>query len=258
MNTKNRKKVMIVGRGAREHALAWKIKQSSRLEKLYVAPGNPGTAEIAENIAIEETDIDSLVRFADSNRIDLTIIGPDKPLALGIANKFQACSLPIFAPSQGAAEIEYSKRFAKHLMVMNGIPTANFQVFHSFNSAFSHAEEHFSASSDRIVIKVSGLALGKGVYICHILSEAEFALKEIMVKQTHGPAGNTVVIEDYIEGPEISIHALCDGYSYELFPAAQDYKRALTGDKGLNTGGMGAVAPVRWFDQYDLVGKQIV
>ncbi len=258
MKNVDKKKVLIVGSGAREHALAWKTKQSQRLRKLYVAPGNPGTAEIADNIAIEATDIKNLAKFADNNGIGLTIVGPDEPLALGIANEFQARGLPIFAPLQNAAEIESSKRFAKHLMVMNGIPTANFQAFHSFKSAFSHAEEHFAESSDRIVIKVSGLALGKGVYICHGLSEAEFALKEIMVKQTHGPAGNTVVIEDYIEGPEISIHALCDGYSYELFPAAQDYKRAFTGDKGLNTGGMGAVAPVPWFNQYDLVGKQIV
>jgi len=234
--------VLLIGSGGREHALAWKLKQSPDLGKLFIAPGNAGTAQLGQNVPIPATDIKQLVEFAHKNKIGLTIVGPDDPLALGIVDEFQSRSMRIFGPSKAAAQIESSKAFAKQLMQEAHIPTADFQVFSDHAAALNYL--HLKGVPR--VIKASGLALGKGVSVCHTIQEAEDALREIMVERIHKDAGNEVVIEEYLEGPEISVHALCDGVTYSLFPAAQDHKPALDGDKGKNTGGMGTISPVPW------------
>jgi phosphoribosylamine---glycine ligase len=234
--------VLLVGSGGREHALAWKLKQSAQLGKLYIAPGNAGTKELGENIAIPATDITRLAQFAESHQIGLTVVGPDDPLALGIVDEFQKRGLRIFGPTKVAARIESSKAFAKEVMKEANIPTAEYGTFGDFNAALSYVRQKGAP----IVVKASGLALGKGVFVCKTLQEAEAALEDLMHKKTLGEAGNEVVIEEYLEGQEISIHVLCDGIDFKMFPAAQDHKRALDGDKGKNTGGMGTIAPVPW------------
>ncbi|MDE1970939.1 MAG: phosphoribosylamine--glycine ligase [Patescibacteria group bacterium] len=252
-------KVLLVGGGGREHAIAWKLRQSPRLGKLYVAPGNAGTAQIAENVPVKATDVEGLLAFALKEGIEFTIVGQDDPLALGIVDAFQAKGLKIFGPTQAAAQIEASKVFSKRLMKESGVPTTLFNVYTDHASALEEVRRHFAAYSGLpTVIKASGLALGKGAYVCHTLAEAEQALDEIMVKKLHGGAGDQVVIEEYAGGQEVSIHAFCDGKSFELFPSAQDHKPALDGDKGPNTGGMGTIAPVPWFNASDAVSEQIV
>ncbi len=234
--------VLIVGSGGREHALAWKLKQSPRIGKLYVAPGNGGTAAIAQNVPIDVMDFEKLATFAVEKKIGLTVVGPDEPLARGIVDLFRARGLRIFGPSKDAAQIEASKVFAKQLMEEGKIPTAEFKVFSSYTAASSYVQSH----GVPIVIKASGLALGKGVYVCQTIAEAEDALRKIIVEKVHKDAGDEVVIETYLDGPEISIHALSDSVTWLLFPPAQDHKRAQDGDKGPNTGGMGAIVPVPW------------
>lgn len=248
--------VLIIGSGGREHALAWKLSQSPRIGKLYVAPGNGGTSHIAENVPIEASDITELVQFAQQHAIGLTVVGPDDTLALGVADAFQAQGLRIFGPTRAAAEIESSKAFAKDMMVKANVPTAQFRVFHKHDEALSYLRDR----GVPVVIKASGLALGKGVYVCKTLSEAEQALSEIMLDRAHKNAGDEVVIEDFLEGPEISIHALCDGKTFVLFPTAQDHKPILDGDAGKNTGGMGTVAPLPWVnaDALTQIGDTIV
>jgi len=236
------KKVLIIGSGGREHALAWKLAQSLRVGKLYIAPGNGGTRQIAENINIDAIDIDGLVQFAKQKDIDLTVVGPDDPLALGVVDAFQDCGLRIFGPTRAAAEIESSKAFAKKLMKDAGVPTAPFSVFNQYDEALAYIREHGAP----IVVKASGLALGKGVYPCKTLAQAEKSLAEIMLKHIHKEAGYEVVVEDFLDGQEISIHALCDGKNSILFPTAQDHKPIYEGDKGKNTGGMGTITPVPW------------
>lgn len=252
-----KKKVLLVGSGGREHALAWKICQSPHLGKLYVAPGNAGTGTLAENVPIGATDIEGLLAFALKESIDLTIVGQDDPLALGIVDAFQAKGLRIFGPTKAAARIESSKVFSKQLMRILGVPTAQFEIYTAYARALAYVREHFASSTLSIVIKASGLALGKGAYPCHTLAEAEQALDEIMVKRLHGSAGDAVIIEHFVDGPEISIHAFCDGESFQLFPSAQDHKPVSAGDKR-NTGGMGAIAPVPWFVDQDIVSQRIV
>lgn len=234
--------VLVVGSGGREHALAWKIAESPRLGKLYVSPGNGGTCQIAENIPVKATDISELARFVEKNAVDITIVGPDDPLALGIVDIFQSRGLRIFGPSRAAAQIEASKAFAKRFMREGDIPTAKFKIFRNYKRALKHVRKRGAP----IVIKASGLALGKGAYVCGTLAEAEEALSEIMLKHVHKDAGNEVIVEDFLEGQEISIHALCDGKTSVLMPTAQDHKAIFDGDKGKNTGGMGTVAPVPW------------
>lgn len=234
--------VLLIGSGGREHALAWKLSQSSRIGKLYVAPGNGGTSQLAQNVAIKATEIDQLVRFAQENQIDLTVVGPDDPLALGIVDTFQAQRLMIFGPTRAAAQIEASKVFAKQLMLDEQIPTAQFSTFRTYDQALAYLRQQGAP----VVVKASGLALGKGAYVCQTLLEAEEALAEIMTKRVHGPAGDEVVIEEFLEGPEISIHAFCDGKTSVLFPTAQDHKPIGEGDIGRNTGGMGTIASVPW------------
>jgi phosphoribosylamine--glycine ligase len=234
--------VLIIGSGGREHALAWKLAQSPRVGKLYVAPGNGGTRKTAENISIEAIDIKGLVRFAKRKDINLTIVGPDDPLALGIVDAFRACGLRIFGPTRAAAEIEASKVFSKQLMKEVGVPTAPFRIFRRHDEALAFIRKHGAP----IVIKASGLALGKGVYPCKTLAKAEKSLAEIMLKRIYKEAGDEIVVEDFLDGQEISIHALCDSKTSILFPTAQDHKPIRDGNKGENTGGMGTIAPVSW------------
>jgi phosphoribosylamine---glycine ligase len=234
--------VLLVGSGGREHALAWKIAQSPRLRKLYIASGNGGTRQYGENVAIPPIAAEKLADFAQQKSIDLTIVGPDDPLAHGVVNAFQERGLRIFGPTKVAAQIEWSKAFAKQLMREAGIPTAEFEVFTDYRAALKYVHDKGAP----IVIKASGLALGKGVYVCMAVSQAEEALKEIMQDKIFREAGNEVVIEEFFDGPEISIHALCDGKTFVTLPTSQDHKRALENDEGKNTGGMGTIAPVPW------------
>lgn len=248
--------VLIIGSGGREHALAWKLAQSPRIKKLFVAPGNGGTRQVAENIEITTTDIDGLVAFAENNDIGLTVVGPDGPLALGVVDAFQARRLRIFGPTRVAAEIESSKAFSKNLMREAGIPTAAFQVFSEYDKALAYVRKRGAP----IVIKASGLALGKGVYVCQTLAEAEASLTEIMLEHIHKDAGKEVVIEEFLDGQEISIHAFCDSKTFALLPSAQDHKPIRDGDEGKNTGGMGTIAPISWVstDTLHILGEQVV
>src|SRR3989344_2859175 len=248
--------VLIIGSGGREHALAWKLAQSPRIGKLYVAPGTGGTRQIAENIAIDATDIDGLVQFAEKSEIGLTLVGPDDPLALGIVDAFQARGLRIFGPTRAAAEIASSKAFAKNLMSEANIPTATFKIFNEHNKALAYVRE----CGAPIVVKASGLALGKGVYVCKTLVQAEVALTEIMLDHLHREAGSEVVVEEFLDGQEISIHAFCDGKTFVLLPPAQDHKPIHDNDEGKNTGGMGTIAPVSWVsaDTLQIIGEQVV
>lgn len=249
-------KILIIGNGGREHALAWKLAQSSRIDKLYVAPGNGGTRNVAENVAIEATDIRGLVRFAKKNSIDLTVVGSDDPLALGIVDVFRSRGLRIFGPTRDAAKIEWSKAFAKRLMRDQIIPTASFRIFRKHDRALDYIRRHGTP----VVIKASGLALGKGAYPCKTLTEAEEALAEIILKRVHKEAGNEVIIEEFLDGQEVSIHAFCDGKTSILLPTAQDHKPIGDGDKGKNTGGMGTIAPVPWVttEMLQNIEKQVV
>ena len=248
--------VLVIGSGGREHALAWKLAQSPRIGKLFVAPGNGGTRQVGENIAIDATDIDGLIQFAEKNEVGLTVVGPDDPLALGVVDAFQARGLRIFGPTRAAAEIELSKAFAKNLMREAGIPTATFKIFSEYNKALAYVRERGAP----IVVKASGLALGKGVRVCKTIAQAEIALTEIMLDHIHKDAGNEVVIEEFLDDQEISVHAFCDGKTFVLLPSAQDHKPIRDGDEGKNTGGMGTIAPVPWVsaDTLQTLGEQVV
>jgi phosphoribosylamine--glycine ligase len=236
-------KVLVVDSGARGHALLWKLSQSDRVGQLYSAPGNGGTQSIAKNIGIKVTDVDSLLKFVKEEGIDFTVASQDDSLAAEIVDRFQANGLKIFGPTAGAAQIESSKSFAKRTMMRAGVPTANFRIFTSAKEARAHVHKY----GVPIVIKASGLALGKGAYVCMTIKEAEQAIDDIMVKRVHGDAGKWVIIEDFLEGPEVSIQAFCDGKNFSLFPVSQDFKREFDGEKGRNTGGMGAIVSVPWF-----------
>ncbi|KKW08668.1 MAG: Phosphoribosylamine-glycine ligase [Candidatus Kaiserbacteria bacterium GW2011_GWA2_49_19] len=234
--------VLIVGGGGREHALAWKLKQSPSIGKLYIAPGNGGTRLVGENVPIEAIDFENLANFAEEKKISLTVIGPDNPLAEGIVDLFRLRGLRVWGPTKAAAHIEGSKAFAKNLMREAGVPTAEFEIFSNHDDALAYVRELGAP----IVIKASGLSLGKGVYVCMTLAEAESALEEIMVQHVFKKSGDEVVIEEYLDGQEISIHALADGKDFVLFPPSQDHKQVGENDTGKNTGGMGAIAPVPW------------
>ncbi len=232
-------KILVVGSGGREHALIWKLKQSPRVTALYCAPGNAGIGQIATCVPIKITDQEALVKFAKEEGIGLTIVGPDDALAAGLVDRFQQEGLRIFGPTQSAARLESSKVFAKEFMDRHGIPTAR-------SGKFSlSAEAHLFAQSMKkpVVVKADGLALGKGVIIAQNNWQAALAIHAIMDERRFGDAGKQVVIEEFLEGVECSIHALVDGDSYLLFPGAQDHKRAHNGDAGPNTGGMGTYSP---------------
>jgi phosphoribosylamine--glycine ligase len=232
--------ILLIGSGGREHAIAWKLAQSPKLGKLYIAPGNAGTAQVGENVAIPVTDIEALLNFAKEKNIDLTLAIPDDPLAAGIVDTFTEAGLKIFGPTKAAAELEWSKAFSKNFMAENGIPTAAYKTF----TDPSDAKEYLYGANFPLVVKASGLALGKGVLICQTREEALEAVTEIMESQVFGSAGSEIVIEEFLQGVEVSTHAFSDGTTHVLFPVSQDHKRIGEGNTGLNTGGMGTVAPV--------------
>jgi phosphoribosylamine--glycine ligase len=232
-------KILLVGSGGREHALAWKIVQSRHCEKLFCAPGNAGTSAIAENIQINAEDIDALAGFAEKQKIDLTVVGPEVPLVLGIVDRFEKCGLKIFGPSGKAAMLEGSKAFAKKIMQKYGIPTAESREFVSAEEAFSYLKKQKAP----IVVKADGLAAGKGVLICSSLEEAENAVKKIMLENAFGEAGKKIVIEEFLEGEEASFLAFSDGKTVKPMVSSQDHKRVFDNDEGPNTGGMGACSP---------------
>lgn len=248
--------ILVIGGGGREHALAWKIKESPQCEKLYIAPGNAGTAEVGENVAIGVMEIDKQVAFAKEKQIDLVVVTPDDPLAAGAVDRFNAEGIRTFGPTKAAAEIEASKAFAKNLMREAGIPTAQFRTFTNYDEAASYMMQ----VELPVVIKASGLALGKGVVVAKTHEEAESALEAFMLDATFGDAGKTVVIEEYLEGPEISVHALANGTDFALFPPSQDHKQIGDGGTGPNTGGMGVVAPLPWVTsaQMDEIATKVV
>jgi len=230
--------ILVVGSGGREHALVWKLAQSAGATQIYCAPGNPGIAEIAECVPIQANDTDGLLSFAISRKIDLTVVGPEQPLAEGIVDRFQQQGQRIFGPTRQAAELEWSKRFAKDFMARHSIPTASYRTF-SLSSA-DDLQDYVRSLSGPIVLKADGLAAGKGVIVCASKEEAAPALSEMM---TMGSAADTIVVEEFLEGEEVSVFAIADGNHYVLLAPAQDHKRALDGDRGKNTGGMGAYAP---------------
>jgi phosphoribosylamine---glycine ligase len=232
-------KILVIGGGGREHALTWKLKQSSDADRIFCAPGNAGTVQLAENVAISVSDVPALARFAKENHVDLTVVGPDDPLAAGIVDLFVAEGLRIFGPSKAAARIESSKIFAKELMRKEGIPTARAGTFDRSDDAMRFCDElRFP-----IVVKADGLALGKGVVIAPDGASARSTIDEMMNQGRFGEAGRRVVVEEFLRGTECSLHALVDGENYRLLESARDHKRALDGDVGPNTGGMGAFSP---------------
>lgn len=247
--------VLVVGGGGREHALVWKLAQSPKLRRLWCAPGNAGIGleklpdgTGVECVAIGADDVPSLLAWAKANRPDLTVVGPDNPLALGIVDQFEAEGLNIWGPNKSAARFESSKAFSQAFMEKYGIPTARAGVFVDAAAARVFATE----LGGQCAVKADGLALGKGVVICHRVEEAEAAINEMMVGRAFGDAGARIVIQELLEGPEVSLHALCDGKSAQLFPTSQDHKRALDGDRGLNTGGMGTYSPTHYLSDSEL------
>ena len=236
-------KVLVVGGGGREHAIIWKLKQSPLVDKIYCAPGNAGIGELAECVPIAAMEFDKLIAFAKENTVDYTVIGMDDPLAEGIVDAFEKEGLQVFGPKQNAAILESSKAFSKNLMKKYGIPTASYETFDDYEKA----KAYLQTQTMPIVLKADGLALGKGVLICNTLEEAETGLKEIMQEHKFGTAGNTVVIEEFLEGPEVSVLSFCDGKHIVPMVSAQDHKRALDHDKGLNTGGMGTFSPSKFY-----------
>lgn len=238
-------KVLIVGSGGREHAIAWKVAKSSKVDKIYCAPGNAGIAEIAECADIGAMEFDKLVAFAKEKAIDLTIIGMDDPLVGGVVDEFEKAGLRVFGPRKNAAILEGSKAFSKDLMKKYNIPTAAYETFDSAEKAMQYLE----TSKYPIVLKADGLALGKGVLICNTKEEAMDGVKTLMLDKQFGQAGNTIVVEEFMTGREVSVLSFVDGNTIKIMTSAQDHKRAKDGDKGLNTGGMGTVSPNPYYTQ---------
>ena len=232
-------KVLIIGNGGREHALGWKIAQSKLLSRLFCAPGNPGTAEVAENVAIGGSDIAGLVKFAKGESIDLTVVGPEAPLAEGIVDAFEAEGLRIFGPSGAAAQIEADKAFCKQLVRSASVPTAEGRIFNDLEDA----KTYISSRVDAMVVKAAGLAAGKGVFLCSEPAEALAAAEKIMAEEAFGDAGRTIVVEEMLKGQEASILAMVDGTNIYVLESCQDHKAVGDGDTGPNTGGMGAYSP---------------
>jgi phosphoribosylamine---glycine ligase len=245
-------KVLLLGSGAREHALAWKLAQSARLTKLLVGPGNPGTARVGTNVPLKADVPDEVVALARQERVDLVVVGPEAPLVAGVADALAAAGIPCFGPVAAAARIEGSKSFAKELMDEAGVPTAGFRVFTDVAGA-----EAYAVSQGRIVVKADGLAAGKGVIVAR---DAEAAREAVRAVGAMGTAGQRMVLEELLEGEEVSVIALCDGERYVLLPPAQDHKRVGEGDTGPNTGGMGAYAPAPFLspEQLSTVGEQVI
>lgn len=253
------KKVLVVGQGGREHALVWKLAQSSQVGKIYAAPGNPGIAHLAECIAISASDVEGLLAFALQERIDLTIVGPEDPLMKGVVDIFQEQDLKIFGPCAQAARLEGSKVFSKDLMHKYHIPTAAYQVFNDPEAAAEFACS-FTDRGQPVVIKADGLAAGKGVIIAATSQEARQAVDEIMREKVFGEAGQSIVVEEFLQGEEVSVFALADGHKAVTLVAAQDHKRVFNNDEGPNTGGMGAYThpPVYTSELHEIVDRTIL
>ena len=232
-------RILIVGSGGREHAIAWKCAQSKRVDKIFCAPGNAGIGQIAECVPITAMEFDKLAAFAKEQKIDLTIIGMDDPLVGGIVDAFEAAGLRVFGPRKNAAILEGSKAFSKDLMKKYNIPTAGYETFNSPEAAL----EYLKTAEYPTVLKADGLALGKGVLICNTLEEAKEGVRTIMEDKKFGTAGNTMVIEEFMTGREVSVLSFVDGKTIKIMSSAQDHKRAKDGDQGLNTGGMGNFSP---------------
>ncbi len=250
-------KVLVIGGGGREHALVWKLSQSPLVKKIYCAPGNPGMAALAECRPIAADDLNGLAALAQKEKIDLTVVGPEVPLVMGIADLFSKKGLPVFGPEAGAALLEGSKAFSKKLMREKGIPTADFAVFTEAGSAHAYIE---ACRDFPVVLKADGLAAGKGVLICHDRDQALRGVDSILADKAFGNAGNTLLIEQFIRGDELSLFVLTDGERYLMLPAAQDHKKIGEGDTGANTGGMGAYAPAPLGDRalLDKVAARVV
>lgn len=249
-------KVLIIGGGAREHAIAWKLSQSPLISKLYCSPGNGGIGALAQCVDIQAEDIPGLLSFALKEEIDLTVVGPEAPLVAGIVDAFEQRGLRIFGPNKLAAQLEGSKAYAKGFMQRNGIPTARYGAFDSLEKAIGEVHQYGLP----VVIKADGLAAGKGVVIAHTMQEAVEAILDIMGSRRFGESGSTIVIEEFLEGREVSVLAFVDGKAAVPMVSAQDYKRALDGDGGLNTGGMGAVSPAIYYDEAaeELIRNEII
>ncbi|HWX22011.1 MAG TPA: phosphoribosylamine--glycine ligase [Candidatus Binatia bacterium] len=257
-------KLLVIGSGGREHALAWKLAQSRHVTQLWCAPGNAGIAQerlartsaLVECVPVGAEDLPNLLAFSCEKKADLTVVGPDNPLALGIVDLFQQNGLRIWGPNRKAAQFESSKVFAQQFMERYGIPTARSATFTEPIAAKAFA----AALEGQCAVKADGLALGKGVLLCRTLADAHQAIDEILVRKTFGAAGASIVIQELLEGIEISLHALCDGRTAALFPTSQDHKRALDGDQGLNTGGMGTYSPTPFLNDAELAetGRRIL
>lgn len=233
------KTILVIGGGGREHALVWKLVGESIRPRVYCAPGNAGTARIAENVPISATNVNELARWCEAHRPDLVVVGPEAPLCAGIADRLQAAGIRVFGPERAAAQLEGSKAFAKEILRAAGVPTARAERFSDAQSAVEYVRKHHAP----VVIKADGLAAGKGVTVATTLEEAETAIMAALVRREFGEAGQTVLVEDFLEGEEASVLALVDGTEVELLPSAQDHKRVFDGDRGPNTGGMGAYSP---------------
>lgn len=241
-------KVLIIGGGGREHAIAWKLAKSPKVDKLYCAPGNAGILKVAECVDIGVMEFDKLAEFARKSQIDLTIVGPDDPLVGGIVDVFENAGLRVFGPQKKAAILEGSKAFSKDLMKKYNIPTASYETFHSAEEALRYLE----TADMPIVLKADGLALGKGVLICNTREEAKKGVKALMLDKQFGSAGNRIVAEEFMTGREVSVLAFVDGNTIKIMTSAQDHKRAKDGDQGLNTGGMGTFSPSPFYtDEVD-------
>ncbi|HUG68714.1 MAG TPA: phosphoribosylamine--glycine ligase [Pirellulaceae bacterium] len=255
--------ILVVGNGGREHALAWKIRKSPRADRVFVAPGNAGTAEDAENVDIKPEDFPRLIRFAKENKVELTIVGPEAPLTAGIVDAFEKAKLRVFGPSKAAAQLEGSKVFCKDLLHHANIPTADYKVFKDAHRASTYITERYPDEKQTVpvVVKADGLAAGKGVIVCSKRSEALEAINRIARDREFGDAGSRLVIEERLDGQEASVLAIVDGRTILTLPPAQDHKPAHDGDTGPNTGGMGAYCPaplvdhekLRWIEEHVLV-----
>ena len=255
--------VLVIGNGGREHALGWKISQSTQVERVFVAPGNAGTAADCENVTLDLNDFDTVKQFARQNEVDLTVVGPEAPLAAGMVDALQAEGMRVFGPSKNAAQLEASKVFCKKLLRTADIPTADFRVFSDAKSAIRYVQEHYPNDTDqvRLVVKADGLAAGKGVIVCSTRQEALDAIDQIATQRVFGDAGSQLILEERLEGQEASVLAITDGQTIVTLPPAQDHKPALDGDQGPNTGGMGAYSPtpvvddklLAWVEEHVLV-----
>lgn len=241
-------RVLIIGGGGREHALGWRLARSPQVEKLYFAPGNGGTEGLGQNVSLDLEDHDALIAWVKENGVSFVVVAPDDHLASGMVDSLTSSGVACFGPTREAAKVEWSKAYAKEVMKAANIPTARHESFTDYEEAREYVSDHPLP----VVIKASGLALGKGVVIAEDRDTALETLREFMVNGTHGEAGSEVVIEEFMEGVEFSTHALCDGETALMFPPSQDHKRVFDNDEGPNTGGMGTIAPLPWVNEKDM------